>query len=241
MGCLRLDPNYNKPVLKVAYRNPLLSQKVVQKFLSVDPRADKYPGWSPYNYVLNNPLSNVDFKGDTVSPIISGPSYYPNRSNSVAGHVALNVDGTVYSFEGDGKWKTYKYEDYMKNEKKDRHVAEITLNVDQTEVQNALDHRKDGQYDIEKNSCVTQCMSILSEGGINFNKPNGAVTPDQLGEALNKSAYKERTQMYQPNFDRSFTGRLAYSIVTALGLEKYLSGSKVNTNELIKKGTDEKN
>jgi len=26
----------------------------------VDPRADKYPGWSPFNYVLNNPIGNND-------------------------------------------------------------------------------------------------------------------------------------------------------------------------------------
>jgi RHS repeat-associated protein len=33
------------------------------RWQSVDPLADKYPGWSPYNYCLNNPLVLVDPEG----------------------------------------------------------------------------------------------------------------------------------------------------------------------------------
>lgn len=36
------------------------------RWLSVDPKSDKYPGWSPYNYCLNNPLINVDPDGREV-------------------------------------------------------------------------------------------------------------------------------------------------------------------------------
>jgi RHS repeat-associated protein len=37
------------------------------RWLSVDPLADKYPGWSPYNYTLNNPLRYVDPDGRFVT------------------------------------------------------------------------------------------------------------------------------------------------------------------------------
>ena len=33
------------------------------RWLSVDPMADKYPGWSPYNYCTNNPLIFIDPNG----------------------------------------------------------------------------------------------------------------------------------------------------------------------------------
>ena len=33
------------------------------RWLSVDPLADKYFGWSPYNYTLNNSLNNIDLLG----------------------------------------------------------------------------------------------------------------------------------------------------------------------------------
>ncbi len=41
----------------------------------VDPLADMYPGWSPYNYVMNNPISNTDPTGMSVEEIDGGTRY----------------------------------------------------------------------------------------------------------------------------------------------------------------------
>ncbi len=40
----------------------------VGRFMSVDPLAEKYPSWSPYTYVANNPSNNIDPDGRYILP-----------------------------------------------------------------------------------------------------------------------------------------------------------------------------
>ena len=63
MGCLKLDPNYQKHTLKVVYRNPILKEKGVQRFLSVDPLTSSYPELTPYQFASNTPIQAVDLDG----------------------------------------------------------------------------------------------------------------------------------------------------------------------------------
>ena len=43
-----------------------LETELVSRWLSLDPMSEEYPSWSPYNYVLNNPIKFIDPDGRKV-------------------------------------------------------------------------------------------------------------------------------------------------------------------------------
>jgi RHS repeat-associated protein len=63
MGCPKLAYNQHPSPLRLVKSGEKNQRNSVQVFMSVDPLADEYPGWSPYNYVLNNPLKFIDPTG----------------------------------------------------------------------------------------------------------------------------------------------------------------------------------
>lgn len=66
----------------------------VGRWLSVDPLAEKYPNWSPYNYCLNNPLAIIDPNGmDTLNITL-------NKNRDVPGTAELIVNGESVELQG---------------------------------------------------------------------------------------------------------------------------------------------
>jgi RHS repeat-associated protein len=61
----------------------------VGRWGQVDPRADKYMAWSAYNYVSNNPLLNIDPRGDTLRAV-----------NPLSGERALNIVRSTFQEMG---------------------------------------------------------------------------------------------------------------------------------------------
>lgn len=59
------------------------------RWLSVDPKADKYPGWSPYNYCLNNPLKFTDPDGN--APWVAAPAAAVGTLELVTGGLILTA------------------------------------------------------------------------------------------------------------------------------------------------------
>ena len=59
-------------------------------WLSVDPMAEKYPGWSPYNYTLQNPVRYVDPTG----MVVENPDdyYIDSKTGKLLGQDGANTD-----------------------------------------------------------------------------------------------------------------------------------------------------
>ena len=87
------------------YRGARFYDGEIGRFLSVDPAATNYPGWSFYNYVLGNPINLVDPDGrNTVEvdgEIVTGSeARWALRKNPNE-----EEDDYIYDEQEDGSWK----------------------------------------------------------------------------------------------------------------------------------------
>jgi RHS repeat-associated protein len=64
----------------------------IGRWVSVDPLAGKYPSFTPYNYVLNNPLNAIDPNGLDTYLIITGAPYLNYRMAGDVGDVGKNFE-----------------------------------------------------------------------------------------------------------------------------------------------------
>ena len=75
----------------------------------MDPLADKYPGWNPYNYTLNNPVRLVDPNGGTPDDIIikgANKSSLTIKTSLVNSTINLSDYGSNYDFGGNYSFST---------------------------------------------------------------------------------------------------------------------------------------
>ena len=72
------------------YRGARYSESTVPRFHSVDPLASQYPSWSPYNYVMGNPVRYIDPTGMGVET-----DYYDKQTGEHIKHVDDGIDEAV--------------------------------------------------------------------------------------------------------------------------------------------------
>jgi uncharacterized protein RhaS with RHS repeats len=83
---------------------------VLGRFMSVDPHAERYPSWTPYNYVYNNPINGIDPDGrDGI--LIVFPNYKVD-TESPLGKQPLGHAGVLLFDNKTGRTKYYEYGRY---------------------------------------------------------------------------------------------------------------------------------
>lgn len=105
-GLFRLDFQTGMAIIKDIEGNILLEEKLMRelfaRFVTIDPKAEKYYSISPYVYCANNPIKYTDPNGDTIRVSIYNSAtqmmdsyYYGADSNGNYGFIGSN--GSIYS------------------------------------------------------------------------------------------------------------------------------------------------
>ena len=95
MGCIKLDILEKSFVpMKVVYSSSDVEQKSVQRFLSVDPLAEKNPDKTPYHFVSNNPINRIDPDGRDDFEI--------NSKGEIVNRIKNKKADNFYMRDGDG-------------------------------------------------------------------------------------------------------------------------------------------
>jgi hypothetical protein len=149
----------------------------VGRFITVDPGKD---GLNWYAYANDNPLIFVDPDGRQVT-------LYIHSGDNLHGHVAINVNGTVYSYgrygemdritsglTGEGILRTYSEKDYLEKSKTST-IAQFDLKMSKAQEKSIEKYFQDkissgtpksGGYEIDKynirtNNCTTTTIKSL--------------------------------------------------------------------------------
>lgn len=169
------------------------------RFLSVDPvgGSPEIPqSWNRYAYVVGNPVRFVDPDGEETQLAVSGLV-----KGNPAGHVAIVVNGTVFSFgtfhvSESGDWGVNLGE-YLSAQEGKREITLLTLDVSAEQEEKLLEFLTSypprlEDYSAVENSCVTSCEKALESAGILPNDP-GAVRTNSAGSLLQAGASRSLT------------------------------------------------
>lgn len=152
------------------------------RWLSVDPAASKYPGWSPYNYVTNNPLRNIDPNGNEFTTFIDENGNVKNVDDG---------SNAVFAATGQGTNLHYEFEGFDISDPKEKGIINVGTIVEEAQNLNmdnpALEPDPNGTY---CNFATQNIMNSLESSGINGALISGLAN-DMQSKLITSDSYQQ--------------------------------------------------
>jgi len=129
----------------------------------VDPHADRYPSWTPYNYVYNNPINGIDPDGrDGI--LIVFPNYMVDTETRL-GKQPLGHAGVLLIDNETGLTKYYEYGRYSTSDGTKGRVRSSDTDIDLRLANVVIDPQTGMPTQESLNRVLGQISKISGQGG----------------------------------------------------------------------------